>query len=169
MKIENDFSQNFFKCFNEAQGVATAKRIILKSKNINVTTYLENLFLISILLLLFGVLFLTINNKIIFFLFIFADLLNLFLHTIYISERVINKNNLKGNTIINEKGIINDSYKNIEMHFSWDLVQAVVIKKYSITILTKTPCFFFFDISKEEEIKKLLKKYKKENLIIEES
>ena len=169
MKIENDFSQNFFKCFNEAQGVATAKRIILKSKNINVTTYLENLFLISILLLLFGVLFLTINNKIIFCLFIFADLLNIFLHTIYISERVINKNNLKGNTIINEKGIINDSYKDIEMHFSWDLVQAVVIKKYSITILTKTPCFFFFDISKEKEIRKLLKKYKKENLIIEES
>ena len=168
MKIENNAFTNFFKCFNEAQGVAAAKGLILKKRNPKVTTYLQNIILIFAYILLVSLYLLVFDKLFLFALVLFADIIFLFLNIFYMVERCISKDKQKGTTTINKNGLINDSYKKIEMHFSWDLVEAVVIRKNSITFLTKTPCFFFFDIANKKEIKELLKKYNKENLIIEE-
>ena len=61
-----------------------------------------------------------------------------------------------GKTIIDDNGITNDSFQNIKMIFSWDKIKMMIVKKYSITILTDTSCYFFFDISKKDEIEKAL-------------
>ena len=84
-------------------------------------------------------------------------------------ERTIRGNSINGETSITKNGIVNNTYKNIEMHFSWDLIDAVVVKKYSVTILTNTACYFFFDISQKDKIVDLLKKYKHEDLLVEKN
>lgn len=168
MKIEDNAFTNFFKCFNEAQGVATAKSLVLKKKNPKVTTYLQNVVLIFLYILLVSLYLLVFKRIFLFSLVLFADLVFLFLNIFYMIERCLSTDKPRGTTTINKNGLVNNSYKKIEMHFSWDLVEAVVIKKNSITFLTKTPCFFFFDIANKKEIKELLKKYHKEDLLIEE-
>ena len=168
MKIEDNAFTNFFKCFNEAQGVAAAKSLILKKKNPKVTTYLQNVLLIFAYVLLVSLYLLIFERLFLFSLVLFADLIYLFLNIFYMVERCISKDKQNGFTSINKNGLINNSYKNIEMHFSWDLIEAVVVRKNSITFLTKTPCFFFFDVANKKEIKELLKKYNKESLLIEE-
>ena len=168
MKIEDNAFNNFFKCFNEAQGVASARSLVLKKKNPKVTTYLQNVLLIFAYVFLVSMYLLVFKKLFLFSLILFGDLVYLFLNIFYMIERCTFRFNSRGTTIINKDGLINNSYKKIEMHFSWDLVDAVVIRKNSITFLTKTPCFFFFDVANKKEIKELLKKYHKEDLLIEE-
>ena len=55
------------------------------------------------------------------------------------------------------------------MIFNWDKIKAVVIKKYSVTILTDTNVYFYFDIKLKEDIIKCIKKYGSKTLIIENS
>ena len=70
--------------------------------------------------------------------------------------------------IIDEEGISNFSYYNIKMVFNWDKIKAVVVKKNSVTVLTDTPLYLYFDKKKENRIIKEIKKYKPEITIIKE-
>ena len=54
----------------------------------------------------------------------------------------------------------------IKMTFNWDKVLGVVIGKYTVTILTDTPCYFYFKIDDKRKIIKVLEKYGEEDKII---
>ncbi len=168
MKIDMKF-KNYFRSFNEAEGVAMARKLILKSRNPQVTTYLQNFLLIFFFVLLTSIYLLVFGYYEVFYLVFFMDLIFLFLNIFYMLERTIRGNSIDGETSITKNGIVNNTYKNIEMHFSWDLIDAVVVKKYSVTILTNTACYFFFDISQKDKIVDLLKKYKHEDLLVEKN
>ena len=159
MEIENKVGKNFFKCFNEARGVALAKRRLFKNKKSKTFTYLDNVLMILILLLLISILFLLIPSLHIFaYILVLIVLLSILSNVIYLLYvYFIRKNKHMGKTIIDDNGITNDSFQNIKMIFSWDKIKMMIVKKYSITILTDTSCYFFFDISY----------YDKENLIVE--
>ena len=45
------------------------------------------------------------------------------------------------------------------MIFSWDKIKGFVVGKYTVTILTDTPIYFYFNISKKDEILKAIEKY----------
>ena len=47
--------------------------------------------------------------------------------------------------IIDKEGITNFSFYNIKMVFNWDKIKAIVVKKNSVTILTDTPIYLYFD------------------------
>ena len=57
--------------------------------------------------------------------------------------------------------------KDIEILFKWNRIAGVVIKEYSVTILTKGSVYFFFDIKEKDKILKAIKKYNKDILVIQ--
>ena len=169
MKFNSKIDKKFFACFNEASGVAMAKRKILRTRNCSCNTYLENVILIFLVLLLLGCSGISFHCLAYFWVVLVLAVIHLFVSCFFILRMAYYNNRLeKYQTVIDKKGITNDAYYDIKMLFSWELIQAIVIKDHSITILTKTPCYFFFDIKYKEEIIKLLQKYEKEELLISE-
>lgn len=172
MKINCDISKQYFPCYDEAKGVALKKKQILKNKNAKVLSYMQQVllkfFLIAILNFFFAILLGDSYYPCFILILILDDIFVLFHFIETIKTYLIRKNQKFKNTIkLEESGLIDQSYFGIEMKFSWDKIKAVVIKKYSITILTDTPCFFYFDTSKKEKIKEIIKKYSPKTLIIE--
>jgi hypothetical protein len=55
----------------------------------------------------------------------------------------------------------------IKITLSWEKIPAAVIKKHTVTFITDTQLFFFFDIKNKEEILKLVEKYSENTEIIE--
>ena len=52
------------------------------------------------------------------------------------------------------------------MIFSFDKIKCIVVGKYTVTILTDTPVYFYFDISKKEDIIEAIEKYGDKDKII---
>lgn len=173
MQISCDFSKRFFTCLNEARGVVLDKKRILKTKNTKCLSYFERKLVAVVLLLLCSVLVVQIGNgsfqvfilSILFLLaaalhYIFAILMTLSFYGIK------KKAKFKNSVLIDERGLSDVSYFGILMLFRWEKIQAVVIKKYTVVILTNTPCYFYFPIAKKKEIVTAMKKYGHEDLII---
>lgn len=168
MKFEGVVSKDFFKTFNEAKGVAECKNHILKTKKTTSFTYLQSILLVILILLFISGITYFLNLTLLFYTMLIITIFYLIMHISFLIEMLYYSNH-KSNcyTIIDEKGITNTAFYNIEMLFSWDLITGVVIKKHSITFITSTPCYFFFNIEYKKKILELLKKYHHKDLIIE--
>lgn len=169
MKLDSKFTNNYFKCYNEAKGVAEAKSLILKKKDTAVTTHLQNIVFFSLIILLISIICLLFKQQCLFYLIAFINMLYFFTNIIYMLEKTITGPHIKGTTMITRDGIMNNSYQNIQMLFTWDLIKGVVIKKYTVTILTSTSCYFYFDISYKDKIIDTLEKYNKKKLLINDN
>lgn len=73
----------------------------------------------------------------------------------------------KDTFFFDEEEIRNNSYMVIEMLFCWDKIKYIVVKKYSVIVLTDTPVFFFLNNDVKDELIKEIKKYKKDIEVIE--
>ena len=93
--------------------------------------------------------------------YLIAMLVNIL--TIY---RFRKKQKFNNTIIIDKNGITDESYYGIKMIFSFDKINAIVVGKYTVTILTDTPCYFYFDVKEKENIIKAIEKYNKEVRII---
>ena len=174
MKIESDVSKNYFLRFNEARGIALHQKKVLKEKKSKVLSYIPSKLLVFILCLVIGILVIylcqfnfylcTVGFWIILFaiFYLFAALATLISSYYFRKNRKFNNINL-----IDKEGIYDESFYGIRMLFKWDKIKGVVVGKYSVVILTDTPVYFYFDISKKEEILKCVRKYGNKNLIIE--
>ena len=166
MKIETDISNDFFHCFDEARGVAQHKAKILQTKSARPLSYLQGkivtvciLLLMSAVLLFLGCInirFITASWLIIILAIIY--LLHA-LATIIVIHNIRKKQNFKNSIIIDKNGITDESYYGIKMIFSWDKIKGFIVGKYTVTILTDTPIYFYFNISKKDEILKAIEKY----------
>ena len=172
MKIKCDLTNKFFTCYSEARGVAGSKRKILKTKKVNKMNYFTQTLLIYLLILLLCILMLFLKD----FCFCMLSSLIVLLDVIYLSFEAIKltilydfrkKMKFKSIVILDEDGLTDTSYYGIKMVFGWDKIKAVVIKKNSVTILTNTPCFFYFDIKQKDNILEAVDKYSKKVLIVE--
>ena len=174
MKIKTDISKNFFACFDEARGFAVNKKKILKTKNAKVFTYMQGKCFNVVILLLVGCLFIVLSdiNRNLFIL----SCLFCFIATIYFVEALINlwivyqirkKENFSNTIKIDKNGITDESYHGIKMIFSWDKISALIVGKHTITILTDTPVYFYFNISAKEEVLKAIDKYEKKEKIVD--
>ncbi len=172
MKITFDPNKSYFKCFDESRGVAMNKKYVLKNKKANVFTYTDYMFCIILLSFCLGAVCLFMNNHYKFALsasFVFFGLLFLsvsLISTYYMCHYRRKSSQLE--ILFDKEGITNCSYYGIKMMFSWDKIEAIVLKKNSATILTDTPVYFYFDKEQEEKLLKIVKKYKKDILIIED-
>lgn len=69
------------------------------------------------------------------------------------------KHNFKNSIVIDKNGITDKSYHGIKMIFKWEKIIGVVISKYTVTILTDTPVYFYFNISKKDDVISAIEKY----------
>lgn len=170
MEIKTNMKKSYLRNYNEAKGIAVNKKRVLKHKTNKVPTYLSSVLITIILLLTCTILFSLIDSSNI-FKNIFLTILITYtsysiLRTIW-SVNFKKKQNYLNTIVIDENGITDSSFYNIKININWNKITAIVIKKYTITFITDTHLYFFFDISKKEEILEQVKKYSKENLVIE--
>ena len=160
--------KNFTAIYDEALGVAKNRSKIIKNKKINKLSYLELTIIIFIIILVISII-IAFCNYLISYILIFIDLIYLItsITKILIIYTWLKEDNFIVSSKITKEGIINNSYYDIKMTFKWDKITAVVIKKYSITILTDTPIYFIFNIDDKDILLKEIKKHKKDILIIE--
>ncbi len=172
MEINCYINKGFFKCYSEAKGVALNKYTILKKKKTDCMNYFISVLLIFVFLIILGLLFLTISNNICNYYLMSIIVLIAFVYLIFnfikaLSMYQINKKRkIRKSIILNEEGITYISVFDIKVGIDWSKIKAIVIKKYSITILTDTPCFFYLSIKQKDNLLKALNKYNKNELII---
>ncbi len=171
MKISCDISQNYFNCYSESKGVAVHRQSILKKKKPNRLNYYTEILIACLAILIISFL-LTLTKDM--FWWLFASLLALidiiFLFIIIFNFLFVftfrHKQKFKNTIILDDNGLTYTSVYNIKVNFAKEKLQALVIKKHTVTILTDTPCYFYFDINTKEKILEALKKYKYKTMII---
>lgn len=164
MKIETNLNNNFFKIYDESRAVAIHRKEIIKTKKANALTYSTEVLLVFTIILLISLI--AKEFKTIFIILNFIYLMTNIIRFIS-SYKFRKKQNFKNEIIIDEKGITDlSSFKNVEILFKWAKIKAIVIKKYSVTLLMDSNIYFYFDIKEKEKIIKEVKKYKKDILII---
>lgn len=172
MKIRSNIKKNFFKCGNESLGVMVNKNYILKThKNPNYN-YSEHVLLITIILLLCAgilsmlgsvpLLVISLAFTIVAFFYLAFNII--FVIKMYFIRR---STNFKNDIEIDGGGIHDKSYFGIEMTYSWDKIKAIVIRKNTVVVITSTPIYFFFDITKKDDLVDAITKYKKTIPVIE--
>ena len=77
------------------------------------------------------------------------------------------KRNFSNKVIIDKTGLTDESFYNIKMIFKWDKILAIVVGQETVTFLTDTPVYFYFNISEKEKIMKAIKKYGHLDKVIE--
>ena len=172
MKIRSNIKKNFFKCGNESLGVIVNKNYILKThKNPNYN-YSEHVLLITIILLLSAGILSLLGSKpllviglaltIVAFLYLLFNII--FVIKMYCIRR---STNFKNEIEIDGGGIHDKSYFGIEMTFEWSMIKAIVVRKHTVVVITTAPIYFFFDITKKDDIIDAISKYKKTIPVIE--
>ena len=171
MEIKSNMKKTYLRNYNEAKGIVVNKKRVLKYKTNKVPTYLTSALITITLLSICTILFSIIDSSNIFKTIFLVLLITYISYSIIrtIGSILLKKNQIDLiNTItIDENGITDKSFFKIKINLSWDKIKAVVVKKYTVTFITDTQLYFFFDIKDKEEILKQVKKYSKETLIIE--
>lgn len=172
MKIKSNIKKNYFTCMNESMGVNLNKNYILKYKKNTDYTYTEHTLYVTIIILLVSAIFAILRTN----LSIFLSMMAIFCAALYLLAVFIvvlmgyrgrKKVNFKNEVEINEHGITDASYYGIKMTLNWDQIEAIVVRKNTVVILTNTPIYFYFDKNKKKDIINTSKKYKEDILVIE--
>jgi hypothetical protein len=172
MKIKSNIKKKYFTCVNESMGVNINKDYVLRTKKNTDYTYTEHTLYVVIIILLVSAIFAMMRTS----LSIFLSMVAIFCAFLYILAVIIitlmgyrarSKVNFKNEVEIDSEGISDTSYYGIKMTVDWDKVEAVVVRKNTIVILTSTPIYFYFDKNKKKDIITAIKKYKKDITIIE--
>lgn len=173
MNIEYDLNQNYFKCYNEAQGVILNRKKIIKNPKKRITTYLGNASLLFIEILAIFLICLMVDRtgyltKFAYFMLYFAIFATfIYLISFYYSYSLEKKKNHSGTLKFSSEGITDEAFDGTIVTMKWDKIQALVIKKYTLTFITDSQIFFFINISLKKEILEALNKYNDKLLIIE--
>lgn len=172
MKIKSNIKKKYFTCLNESMGVNLNKKYILKTKKNTDYTYTEHTLYVMIIILLISAIFAIMRTNA----SILLSMMAIFCAGLYLLAVLITtlmgytarkRVNFKNEIEITEDGITDASYYGIKMTLSWDQVEAIVIRKNTIIILTNTPVYFYFDKNKKKDIVNATKKYKEDILVIE--
>ena len=172
MKIKSNIKKKYFACVNESMGVNINKNYVLKTKKNTDYTYTEHTLYVVIIMLLVSAIFAMMRTN----LSILFSMIAIFCAFLYILAVIIitlmgyrarSKVNFKNEIEIDSEGISDSSYYGIKMTVGWNQVEAVVIRKNTVVILTNTPIYFYFDKNKKKDIISGIQKYKKDITVIE--
>ncbi len=169
MEINSSMKNNYLKHYNIAKGIAVNKKRVLKHKTNKVPSYFISAIITIMLLTIFYIVFLIVDESnivsTIFLVFICIYIIYTITRTIW-SYNFKKKKDFINKIILDENGLTDHSFHNIKINLSWDRLKAIVIKKETITIITDTYLYFFFDKSTEKEILKAVNNYQEDMLII---
>lgn len=173
MKVSTNMSKNFFSCFDESKGISLQKQKLLKSNSYRFCSYMRKkllilifLFLLATILLLFSCCYMPIILLSWIISFIGLGYFIYFLTTVMTSYHYRKNQQFQNTILIDKNGITDESYYGIKMIFSWNKILGIVVGKRTIVILTDTPVYFYFDLSKKDEILTSVHKYGDEIKII---
>lgn len=174
MLLETEIKNNFVGCYDEARGVALSKAGVLKNKKSKCLSYMERKIFEFIIMFVTGYLLsFLVSSWWAICLVVLAIFLVAFMHlgkalmNIYKAYKYRKEHDFKSSIIIDKNGITDESYYGIKMTFSLDKILAVVVGKYTVTVLTDTPVYFYFPVTLKDEVIKTIKKYNKNLNIIE--
>ena len=136
--IKYDMSNNYFKCYNESQGIMVNKKQVLKKKNGKVFGYLEH----GLIFLLYTVL-LSILSKLLWFMdnenvfseifSILVTLLFVFIGIYYMSFVIAylfeNKKTHRGKLVLDDEGITDITEEKVKVGLPWGNILGVVTTK----------------------------------------
>ena len=172
MEIKYDLTKNYFKYFNESQGIFMERNNLKNDKYI--FNYLEKNILnivLAIIIYLINISLFYKNNNLVYtlidFLCFMLAVLSIFciinFYCIYLKSK---KKLHKGTLIIDDYGIT-DYSDDAKIGFSYEKIDKIVVGKNTITILTNSvlPIIIFIDRNKENKLLKEVQKYK-ENIEI---
>ena len=171
MKIKCDLTKNYFKVYGEALNIAHHRYQVFKTHKINYLNYYLKVILNFIIILLLSSLLLIFKTNeclILFTIFLTMNLIILLSHiirliTIYIYHH---GKHFKGEIILDEEGLTNQSYYDIKITFNWSKIKAIVIGKHSITFLTDTPFYFYVSLSEKNKVIASLEEYNHKDLLL---
>lgn len=172
MKIKSNIRKKYFACVNESMGVNLNKKYILKTKKNTDYTYSEHTLYVIIIMLLVSAIFAIMRTNLS-ILFSMIAIFCAFLYLLAVCIVVLmgynarRKVNFKNEIEITEEGITDSSYYGVKMTLSWDQIEAIVVRKNTVIILTNTPLYFYFDKNKKKDIINASQKYKKDIIVIE--
>lgn len=178
MKIKYDMTKNYFKYYNESQGIMISKNEILKNPKSKLYSYTEkgiiNLLLVILTGILSKILYYLGNNgivtKVLNIIVIIALLLLLLYFTVfYIGYFIENRKKHVGNLEIDADGIRDLSDNGMVVGFSWNNIKAIIIRKHTINIITDNSIYFFIDVTYKERLLIAIERYNKDLLIIDKS
>lgn len=168
MKIKYDLEKNYFNLFNEAQGIVTFKKDILKKTDKKVLSYtgkclsyLKIILIISIFTLIF---YFIDNNSfftktLLYLLALIFGLLTIMVVVFIAGYQDAKKRKNSGEIQFSKNGILDVNSEGIKIGLPWNYIDFVVITDHVICILTKAPFFFFFDKSVKEDVLGAIMKY----------
>lgn len=174
--VKYDMSKNYFTCYNESQGIMGSKKKILRKKQLNIQGYLQQ----GILMIIYTLL-ISICSKVLWYLDnenLFVDFLDIIIAICivlivvyyvafliaYLFER---KKTHKGELKITEDGITDISEEKVTVGLPWNEISALVVSKNTVTVVTKSPVYFFVNNDSKDKLIKAVKKYREDLEIIE--
>ena len=178
MKIKYDMTKNYFKYYNESQGILLSKDEILKKPKSRLYSYTERGIINLLLIFLFAIIsrilyYFNINNvitKVLNIMLILASIfLVLYFVIFYIGYFVENRKKHIGNLEIDADGIRDLSDSGMVVGFSWNNIKGIVIKKHTINIITDNSIYFFIDITYKERLLIAIERYNKDLPIIDKT
>ena len=178
MKIKYDMTDNYFKCYNESQGIMMAKDEILKNPKSKLYTYIEkgviNLLLIVLVLILSRILYYFDNSngitKILDIICLISTCLLVLYFFIFFTGYLVEKRRKHvGNLEVDATGIKDLSDNGMIIGFSWDNIKAVVIKKHTVNIITDSSIYLFMNVRYKDRLLNAIERYNPTLPIIDKS
>ena len=178
MRIKYDMNNNYFKCYNESQGIIAKRDDIIRNPKIKLHGYIErgiiHLLLMAILLGFVAVASYLMTGSIdvktmTLIASILIGLIVIYYIMFLISYSVENKKNHSGSLEVDAEGIKDYSDTGMVIGFSWDNIKAVVIKKHTVNILTDSSIYIFIDIAYKDRLLLAIERYNQDLLIIDKT
>lgn len=164
MKVKYNLSNNFFKYFNEANGIIFLKKKLLKNKRTKIESYLsiisKNAVIISIIT---TITYLLTSSSLIKHIITILFLINLVLYIFILFDLYFcfksNSNNHDGILTINKNGITDEGSNGNKVEITYQNIELIVITKNIIIFIANSPIAIFINNKNKDKIIKEIKKY----------
>lgn len=160
------------KFYEEIMYISSNYYIFKKRPNTKTHSLLKVFLLYSTLFLIFSILFLFIPKMIVLSGICFTLFL-IYLYLVFETNYKLKEYMLHDNStiIIDETGIESIENNEVSKKLGWSAIERIIINKYSISILPKNFAHFaiFIEKSSKEKVIEALKKYNKQNLLVNHS
>ncbi len=172
--IDYDLTDSYVLIYDEAYGVARKRKKLLKNPRTNTYTYLGitmfRLFLVILInLICYGYVCFVGHSYWLSMILVFIPFLYLYLVfdiMIFTVKITCRSKRLKGSLKINKEGITDSTFDGIKILFEWKRIKMVVVKKYSVIILTDTPIYFFVNKDVEKQLIREIKRFRSDITIV---
>lgn len=171
MKIKYGNVENFYKMYNEMQGVSFKVRKIKNGERVqvhNFTYYIKVLFFIGVFIILFPLITRIYNSFIKILITQVVPILwtgAILWFGIYFWGYYLSKKRLEGEVNLKKEGLEDKGKDGLVFFAPWNLIDFVYFGKYGVYFFVRKRIIIYGDNSKQKEIRKYFEKNKMDVLI----